>query len=684
MKIKKINPKREKAQAILEFAIVLPVLLLVVYGLIETGRLLFVFSSVNNATRQAARYGSTSGVGPNGVPRYQDCDGIRNAAENSDFLNAFDANASTDFIIEYDNGPGTTPYATCSGSTSGVTPSTGDRITVRVNADFDAIVPNIVPFISRTVAGGNPITAESSRTLLLTISIKPPKEDTTTTITSDTPDPSEIGSPVTVSVLVTANTTPTGTVNISGADSNCTITLSNGQGSCVVVFTSLGLKSITASYVGDDKHNPSSDTESHTVVPATTTTVITADTPEPSLTGGTVTVAVEVTSAWGVPSGTVDITGADTNCTITLSGGQGNCNVNFTSSGTKLLTATYNGDATHDLSIDTELHEVVPPVATVTTIMSDSPDPSAIGQSVAVTVAVTGSTTPSGTVAITGADTNCSITLSGGTGSCNVVFNSIGNKTLTATYTPDTPLHSTSSDTEAHSVQLPPTVTTITADTPDPSAQGQAVAVTVTVTGGSTTPSGTVAITGANTNCTVTLAGGTGSCNVVFNSAGPKTLTAVYSGDATHGASNDTEPHTVASPAIPNCDTLSSATNLSVLRMTAGNMTIDINNPFSVTLQVSAVFVKWNHDKGHQTGDDKTLELRNATLGGVTIWNGNAPGPDTTINVISGGSIPANSTSTLAFIFQQTFDRWDNTEVVEIFFDNPGCGSVTLTQTVHE
>jgi len=56
-----------------EFAIVLPILLLVVYGLIETGRLIFTIAFVNNATRQAARYGSTSGIGPNGVARYLDC-----------------------------------------------------------------------------------------------------------------------------------------------------------------------------------------------------------------------------------------------------------------------------------------------------------------------------------------------------------------------------------------------------------------------------------------------------------------------------------------------------------------------------------------------------------------------------------------------------------------------------------
>ncbi|MBI5822733.1 MAG: Ig-like domain repeat protein [Chloroflexi bacterium] len=88
------------------------------------------------------------------------------------------------------------------------------------------------------------------------------------------------------------------------------------------------------------------------------------------------------------------------------------------------------------------------------------------------------------------------------------------------------------------------TTTLITADTPDPSLVGETVAVTVTVSGGAT-PTGTVDITGADTNCSITLAGGTGSCNVTFTSVGPKTLTATYNPDAAHSASSDTEPHTV-------------------------------------------------------------------------------------------------------------------------------------------
>jgi hypothetical protein len=91
------------------------------------------------------------------------------------------------------------------------------------------------------------------------------------------------------------------------------------------------------------------------------------------------------------------------------------------------------------------------------------------------------------------------------------------------------------------------TTTTITTDTPDPSLVNANVSVSVRVTGGPTTPSGIVNITGANINCTLTLnSSGMGSCSVRFTSTGAKTLTATYVGDQTHLGSSDTEPHQVS------------------------------------------------------------------------------------------------------------------------------------------
>jgi hypothetical protein len=90
-------------------------------------------------------------------------------------------------------------------------------------------------------------------------------------------------------------------------------------------------------------------------------------------------------------------------------------------------------------------------------------------------------------------------------------------------------------------------ITTIISDTPDPSLVNQFVSVTVTVVGGAATPTGTVVITGANTNCTITLSGGIGSCSIKFTSVGSKTITAAYSGDKLHPSSSDTESHQVTS-----------------------------------------------------------------------------------------------------------------------------------------
>jgi CSLREA domain-containing protein len=111
-----------------------------------------------------------------------------------------------------------------------------------------------------------------------------------------------------------------------------------------------------------------------------------------------------------------------------------------------------DGDGNGTATCDIGAYEA--PKPTITTITADRPDPSMLSQSVAVHVTVSSvSSTPTGTVSITGAGTNCQITLSGGSGSCNVVFYSLGAKTLTATYNGNA-THATSSHTVGHNVWL--------------------------------------------------------------------------------------------------------------------------------------------------------------------------------------------------------------------------------------
>ena len=71
MKLYKTSPKKTKAQAMVEFALVLPLLLMLLYGILEAGRLLFIYSTIVTASRQAVRYGSATGQGlSTTIPRY--------------------------------------------------------------------------------------------------------------------------------------------------------------------------------------------------------------------------------------------------------------------------------------------------------------------------------------------------------------------------------------------------------------------------------------------------------------------------------------------------------------------------------------------------------------------------------------------------------------------------------------
>ncbi len=157
------KPKsKTTAQAMVEFALALPILLLVIYGLLETGRLLFMFASVVTAARNAARYGSATGLTTSGTNYYDDCSGIIAAANRTAFIQTF-----SDITISYDSGPGTPAIG--SGCPMAQDPSNGDRIIVSVSSVFNPIVP-LVPL--RQI----PITSTDRRTLLVAalIQVTPP------------------------------------------------------------------------------------------------------------------------------------------------------------------------------------------------------------------------------------------------------------------------------------------------------------------------------------------------------------------------------------------------------------------------------------------------------------------------------------------------------------------------------
>jgi Flp pilus assembly protein TadG len=242
MKPTKTAPKKTRAQAMVEFALVLPLLLLLLYGILEAGRLLFIYSTIVTASRQAVRYGSATGQGLSTTfPRYQDCNGIRLAAQKVDFLNAFD---DSDIVIKHDDGPGTTATSYCAGpSDTTFTPTNSSRLLVNINGDYLPIIPKLIPFIERSVAKGNPIKAESARTILVSVAIvvtvppstfNPSTPTATATVNTPTFTPSNTPTNTLTNTPVFTNTpsltptrTPTPTFTLTPTITNSpTITLS--------------------------------------------------------------------------------------------------------------------------------------------------------------------------------------------------------------------------------------------------------------------------------------------------------------------------------------------------------------------------------------------------------------------------------------------------------------------------
>jgi Flp pilus assembly protein TadG len=138
-----------RGQAIVEFAIVLPVLLMMLIGILEIGRMIFIYAAATNASRNAVRYASAVGLEDTGTyHKYLYCDGIRETAMNSAFLMNLDP--ANDIDISYDSGPATSSLGNCdvSGDEASISVPDGGRVNVTVHVTFRPMV-NLVPIPER-------------------------------------------------------------------------------------------------------------------------------------------------------------------------------------------------------------------------------------------------------------------------------------------------------------------------------------------------------------------------------------------------------------------------------------------------------------------------------------------------------------------------------------------------------
>ena len=323
-----------------EFALVLTLLLVLVYGMIEVGRLLFIYSTVISAAREAVRYGSATGV-VSGVTQYRDCAGIRAAAQRVDFLNAFD---DGDIVITYDHGPGTSSFTSCPPSAN---LASGDRIIVQVSGTYDPISA-IVPL--------NPITIHSSsmRTFMGNVEISgvdpsPPSGPNILTVYKAgagtgtvSSNPVGIGCGVICSTTFADNTVVTLT---AAADSGSTFTgwsgACSGTGTCTVTLDTT--KAVTATFDTSIKtlsvFKAGVGAGTVTSSPAGINCGVTCSYDYANNTSVTLTAAPDASSIFAGWSGACSGTGS---CTVTMDAAK-SVTATFDSSGTKTLTVARDG-----------------------------------------------------------------------------------------------------------------------------------------------------------------------------------------------------------------------------------------------------------------------------------------------------------------------------------------------------
>jgi len=167
----KISKKNDdsllKGQAIVEFAIVLPILLAVLIGILEVGRYLFIFSSATNASRDAVRYASAVGRDDTyGVTKYNYCEGIKKVALDSAYLVP---DSSISVSIDYLDGTGA-KFDDCNVWGAGTVDTgyqyaNGDRVKVTVTVPYKPMV-NFIPFNTTNIV------SSSTRTILGIIDIR--------------------------------------------------------------------------------------------------------------------------------------------------------------------------------------------------------------------------------------------------------------------------------------------------------------------------------------------------------------------------------------------------------------------------------------------------------------------------------------------------------------------------------
>ncbi len=145
----------QKGAAAVEFALLLPVLMLITFGIIEFGLLMYNQQILTNASREGARAGIVVvGVYPNRLPL--NLAGEVCSAVPTPSINCVVQNYCANYLVTFDDAkPRPTPTCPDPISTTppiaqgySVTAPTGNNLGVEVKYEYKFLVPKIFPFVT--------------------------------------------------------------------------------------------------------------------------------------------------------------------------------------------------------------------------------------------------------------------------------------------------------------------------------------------------------------------------------------------------------------------------------------------------------------------------------------------------------------------------------------------------------
>jgi sugar lactone lactonase YvrE len=514
--------------------------------------------------------------------------------------------------------------------------------------------------------GGDSQNAASISTALTQV-VKDQSAATTTTLASNTNN-TPAGAPIAFTATVNIVTANSGNGNITGAVSfrqgstvlgtaninTATATPSSGVATITLTDLPVGTDRVIAVYGGNSGYATSTSSPVvQTVISATTKTAI-ASAANPAIAGAALSLTATVTGNGGIPGGTVNfLDGASALGSAPLNA-QGVATLpvagKFWTVGNHSLTAVYSGDANDTGSTSQPLAEVIDIAPTVATL-SSSLNPAGLGASVTFNATVTSQGgTPTGTVQFfdgansIGSGTLTSLSATSAAASFATASLALGSHPITAVYAGDA-LDATSTSSAVDENIQADTIAVSLHSTANPSIYAAPLTLTAQVSGTGSTPGGTVNLLDGGTSI-ATLPVPANGLVAFVNPAlaiGVHTLTAAYSGDTNHAATNSA---TVAETILQGTATALTASSTALVAGQPLNLTATVAGNSGKPLAGNPAGAVKFTDGGTLLG---TI-APNAS--GVATYStaGLLPGQHTITATFSGDSLDAPSASTIVSV----------------------------------